>query len=51
MLKEEELKSLTGGAAITAAMLAGIISGVKAIADLARGLGTAIRRIQTNNLC
>jgi bacteriocin-like protein len=50
MLNKEELQNIVGGA-ISAAFLNGIFSGIKVIADLARSLGTAIRRIQYNNLC
>ena len=50
MLEIQELKSINGGA-ITAAYLTAIVRGVNTILDLARSIGTAIRRIQTGNLC
>ena len=51
MLTKKELKAVTGGVAITASLINGLFSGIKVLADLARSFGTAIRRIQTNNLC
>lgn len=50
MLKKEELKQIEGGA-VTAAFITAIIGGIKVVIDLGRSLGTAIRRIQGNNLC
>ena len=50
MLKEYELKEITGGG-WSAALFAAAIRGINTVADLARSLGTAIRRIQTGNLC
>ena len=50
MIKEEELKQITGGA-LTAALLAAISKGINTIVDLGRSLGSSIRRIQTGNFC
>ena len=50
MLNDYELKEINGGA-WTATFLAAAVRGISTIADLARSLGTAIRRIQTGNLC
>lgn len=50
MLEVKELKSINGGA-FTAAYLTALVRGVNTILDVARSIGTAIRRIQSGNLC
>lgn len=50
MLKEEEMKSIVGGA-ITASWISALAKGINSILDLGRSLGSAIRRIQTGKLC
>jgi len=49
-ITDEKLKQIEGGA-ISASYLTAIVRGVNAILDLGRSIGTAIRRIQTGNLC
>lgn len=50
MLKEYELKEINGGA-WNATLISAFVRGANTLIDLARSLGTAIRRIQTGNLC
>lgn len=49
-ITNKELKNIIGGS-ITATMLGNIVRGVNSLLDLGRSLGTAIRRVYTNNLC
>ena len=49
-ITDEKLKQIEGEA-ISASYLTAIVRGVNAILDLGRSIGTAIRRIQTGNLC
>lgn len=50
MIKDEELKNIQGGA-IGSTMITALVRGINTILDLGRSLGTAIRRIQTKNMC
>jgi hypothetical protein len=50
MLNKDELKQMEGGA-VAASYITALVRGINAILDLARSLGTAIRRIQTGSLC
>lgn len=49
-LKKEELLNINGGG-ISGTLLNSIIRGVNALLDLGRSLGTAIRRLGSNNIC
>lgn len=51
ILSNDALMEIDGGFNITGAMLSSIIKGINSILDLGRSLGTAIRRISTNNIC
>jgi hypothetical protein len=51
ILNKEELIIIEGGLNITGTMLNSIIKGISTILDLGRSLGTAIRRLSTNNIC
>lgn len=50
-LKKIELIQIQGGVNITASWLTAVARGINAIMDLGRSLGTAIRRIGSNNIC
>ena len=45
-----ELQNIYGGS-ISAALLTGIVRGINSILDLGRSLGTAVRRIQSGQMC
>lgn len=49
-LNNNELKNIVGGS-ITASMLGYIVRGINSLLDLGRSLGSAIRRVQSGNLC
>ena len=50
-LNTNELKEIKGGANITGTFVNSIVRGIEAILDLGRSLGSAIRRIGSNNIC
>jgi len=50
-LKQEQLKNVSGGAAITSAMLNAISKAVNTIYELGRQTGSALRRIIKNRYC
>ena len=50
-LTKKELMNIEAGAGITATLLGYIIRGINTILDLGRSAGTAIRRVQSGNLC
>lgn len=50
-LTKETLIQIQGGVNITASWLTAVARGINAIMDLGRSLGTAIRRIGSNNIC
>ncbi len=49
-LNVNELKNINGGG-ISSAFITAIVRGVNTILDISRSLGSAIRRIQSGNLC
>lgn len=50
-LTREQLATITGGVNISGTFINAIIKGVNSFLDLGRSIGTAIRRIQTGNIC
>lgn len=50
-LSQKELYSVVGGINITGAVITAISKGINTLLDFGRSLGTAIRRIGSNNLC
>ena len=50
-LNNKELLQIDGGAGITAAFLNAASRGISTVLELGRSLGSAIRRISSNNLC
>ncbi len=50
-LEKEELIKVVGGDGISATMLNAIVHVIDSIMDVGRSLGTAIRRIYSNNIC
>ncbi|MFA7514749.1 MAG: hypothetical protein WCZ09_00880 [Bacilli bacterium] len=50
-LTNDELERIVGGLNITGTLINAFTGGIKIILDISRSLGTAMRRIYTNNLC
>lgn len=50
-LNNNELLCIEGGINITGSFINSLVRGVDIILDLGRSLGTAIRRVQNNNIC
>ena len=50
-LKKEELLKIEGGINITGTLINAWVRGINALLDLGRSLGTAIRRVSSNNIC
>ena len=50
-LERETLIKIEGGGLLSGTVLNAIIKGVNTILDLGRSLGTALRRINTGNVC
>ena len=51
MKKNDEMKEVIGGQTITGAVVDGIVNLFKAIYNIGRGAGGAVRRIATGNVC
>ena len=49
-LEKQELLRIVGGA-ISGTLLNSIIRGINVFLDLGRSVGTAIRRLRSNNIC
>lgn len=50
-LKKEDLVCIDGGVNISGTLISALSKGVSTLLDMGRSLGTAIRRIGSNNLC
>lgn len=50
-LNKEQLLLINGGINITGTLLNNIVRGINTILELGRSVGTAIRRIGSNNIC
>lgn len=50
-LSKQELLSIQGGINISGTLINSFVRGINAMLDLGRSLGTAIRRIGSNNIC
>lgn len=50
-LSKQELLSINGGINISGTLINSFVRGINAMLDLGRSLGTAIRRIGSNNIC
>ena len=50
-LNKDELVLIEGGVNISGALLSYITKGINTVLDIGRSLGTAIRRIGSNNVC
>lgn len=50
-LKRDELFDICGGISISGTLINAVTKGITTILDLGRSLGSAIRRIGSNNVC
>ena len=50
-LDNRELRTIEGGETISGTLINAFVSGIKAVLDVGRSLGTAIRRIKDKQLC
>lgn len=50
-LTKEQLLSIQGGISISGTLINSFVRGVNVILELGRSVGTAIRRIGSNNVC
>lgn len=50
-LSINELKIITGGESITGSLINAITSGIKAVFDIGKSLGSSIRRLKEKKLC
>ena len=50
-LNYRELKTIEGGETISGTLINAFVSGIKAVLEVGRSFGTAIRRIKDKQLC
>jgi len=50
-LDKQQLLMVCGGINISGTLISSIVKGINAILGLGRSVGTAIRRIGSNNIC
>ena len=50
-LDKQQLLMVCGGINISGSLINSVVRGINAILDLGRSVGTAIRRIGSNNIC
>ena len=50
-LEVKELTSITGGETVTGTLVDAVTTGIKALFDIGKSLGSSIRRLSTNNIC
>ena len=50
-LDEEKLNLLSGGETITGTLVTALTSGVKALFDVGRSLGSSVRRLSSDEIC
>lgn len=50
-LNNNELVCIDGGATISGTLISSLTRGINTLLDMGRSLGTAIRRIGSNNVC
>lgn len=51
ILNKHQLANINGGVNISGTLINAFIKGVNSFLDLGRSIGTAIRRVQTGNIC
>ena len=50
-IEREELASITGGETVTGTLVSALTTGIKALFDIGKSLGSSIRRLSTDNIC
>lgn len=50
-LTSKQLSTINGGVNISGTLINAFVKGINSFLDLGRSIGTAIRRVQTGNLC
>ena len=50
-LDNEKLNLLNGGDGITGSLISALTSGVKALFDVGRSLGSSVRRLSSDEIC
>ena len=50
-LSDEKLNLLDGGETITGTLVTALTSGVKALFDVGRSLGSSVRRLSSDEIC
>ncbi len=50
-LNKNELLAIEGGVSITGTLISALTRAIETVLDYGRSLGTAIRRIGSNNIC
>lgn len=48
---KEKLISISGGSSISGTLIKSLVSGVNAILEIGRSIGSSIRRLESDNLC
>lgn len=51
ILNKEDLLKIEGGLNISGTLINSLVRGINALLDVGRSLGTAIRRVTSNNIC
>ena len=50
-LENEKLNLINGGTSITGSLVTALTSGVKALFDVGRSLGSSVRRLSSDEIC
>ena len=50
-LNKTQLLSIVGGFSISGTLINTFVRGINSVLDLGRSIGTAIRRVQSKNIC
>ena len=50
-IESKELVDITGGETVTGTLVSAVTTGIKALCDIGKSLGSSIRRLSTDNIC
>ncbi len=50
-IESNELSTITGGETVTGTLVSALTTGIKALFDIGKSLGSSIRRLSTDNIC
>ena len=50
-IENNELANITGGETVTGTLVSALTTGIKAIFDIGKSLGSSIRRLSSDNIC